>query len=81
MAIHYFHCTDGTDLILDRSGRETVAHSDIFARAHSVAREVMDSLPAYDEWENWAVHVYDEGGQIEIVPFRESRPDSALRAA
>jgi hypothetical protein len=79
MAIHYFHCTDGTDLILDRSGREALAHQDVLARARSVAREVMQAVPNYDEWENWSVHVYDERGQLEIVPFREAGRLAAAR--
>ena len=69
MALHYFHCTDGADLIVDRHGRETAGPGDLRRRAGSVAAEVMAAVPAYDEWENWSVHVYDERGQVAIVPF------------
>lgn len=72
MAIHYFHCTDGVDLIVDRCGRDARAHHDVLARARNVADEIMRSVPAYREWENWSVHVYDERGELEIVPFQEA---------
>ena len=74
MAIHYFHCTDGVDLILDRTGRETRAFQDVVAKAHEVADEIMRAVPAYQEWDNWAVHIYDERGELDVVPFgREAR--------
>jgi len=69
MAIHYFHCTDGFDLILDRNGRETRAVQDAIAEAHEVAGEIMRAVPSYGEWDNWAVHIYDEAGPLEVVPF------------
>lgn len=43
----------------------------------------MRAVPSYREWQDWAVHVYDERGEIEIVPFtagsedRPSHPDVA----
>jgi hypothetical protein len=69
MAIHYFHCTDGVDLILDREGRETKAVQDTITAAHDVADEIMRAVPAYREWDNWAVHIYDEAGPLDVVPF------------
>jgi hypothetical protein len=69
MAIHYFHCTDGFDLILDRQGRESRAVQDAIAKAHEVAGEIMRAVPAYRDWDNWAVHIYDEAGPLEVVPF------------
>jgi hypothetical protein len=71
MSIHYFHCTDGVDLIVDRRGRDTRAKRDTRVQARSVAADIMRALPAYDEWSAWAVHVYDARGQVEIVPFTE----------
>lgn len=69
MALHYFHCTDGVDLVLDRQGREASGLRDVHGRARAVAADIMQAVPSYDEWETWAVHVYDERGQVAIVPF------------
>ena len=69
MAIHYFHCTDGVDLILDRRGRETEAFGDALITAREVAAEIMDAVPSYRDWDNWVVHIYDEAGPLEVVPF------------
>jgi hypothetical protein len=69
MAIHYFHCTDGFDLILDREGRETGAVQDTISAAREVAGEIMRAVPSYREWDNWAVHIYDDAGPLEVVPF------------
>lgn len=83
MAIHYFHCTDGVDLIIDRRGRDARQSIEVRDRARAVAEEIMRAVPSYREWEDWAVHVYDERGEIEIVSFvaggedRPSRPDVA----
>jgi hypothetical protein len=77
MSIHYFHCTDGVDLIVDRRGRETRATRDMAQQARLVADEIMHAVPSYDEWSNWAVHVYDARGQVDIIPFTER----VLRAA
>lgn len=70
MAVHYFHCTDGVDLIVDRAGREAASPAGLCALARDVAREIMSAVPAYDEWGDWAVHVYDDRGEVAIVPFR-----------
>lgn len=74
MAIHYFHCTDGIDLVLDRSGRETRDFGDVRPQALSVADELMREVPDYAEWERWSVCVYDETGQVEVVPFPPKNP-------
>jgi hypothetical protein len=71
MAIHYFHCTDGVDLIFDRDGRDTGAFADTLATARAVAGELMHAVPSYREWDNWAVHVYDTSGPLEVVPFTD----------
>ena len=71
MAIHYFHCTDGFDLILDREGRETKAVQDTITTARDVAGEIMRAVPAYREWDNWAVHIYDAAGPLDVVPFAD----------
>jgi hypothetical protein len=77
MSIHYFHCTDGIDLILDRDGHETAGYRETTAWARLVAARIMRAVPTYDEWAGWAVHVYDAHGQVEIIPFE----DELLRRA
>lgn len=72
MAVHYFHCTDGIDLIVDRTGRDASPSADLIGRARAVADEIRRAVPAYREWEDWAVHVYDERGEVAIVPFDEA---------
>ena len=34
-------------------------------------------MPAYSDWQDWAVHVYDDLGQLAIVPFE---PETAAAA-
>ena len=69
MSIHHFHCTDGVDLVVDRQGSETLAYADMINRAQRVASDLMRAVPTYDEWADWAVHVYDAHGQVAIIPF------------
>lgn len=71
MPVHFFHCSDGTDLVLDRSGRETPDLSAVRPQALSIAGELMRGVPDYGEWERWSVYVYDELGEVEIIPFPE----------
>ncbi len=79
MAIHYFHCTDGVDLIIDRRGRDAREAGGVRDRARAVADEIMRAVPSYHEWEDWAVHVYDERGEIEIVSFTAESEDRMSR--
>ena len=72
MAIHYYHCTDGVDLVLDRAGRETRHLGELRPQAACVAGELMREVPDYADWDKWSVHVYDETGEIEIIPFTEA---------
>lgn len=81
MAVHYFHCTDGVDLILDRCGREASAPRDLRRRAQMVAGDIMRSVPDYRDWDGWAVHVYDERGAVDIVPFLDATATFTRRAA
>lgn len=76
MAVHYFHCTDGRDLIIDRAGHPAIVGGDLVGRARSVADEIKQAVPAYSEWQDWAVHVYDERGEVAIVPFE---PEAAAQ--
>ncbi len=77
MAVHYFHCTDGIDLIIDRSGREASGAADLRGRARAVADEIKRAVPEFQDWEDWAVHVYDGRGEVAIVPFESDRRDAA----
>jgi hypothetical protein len=69
MAVHYFHCTDGVDMVLDHNGHRMSSPDQILAHAHAVAARLMRALPGYDDWRNWTVHVYDEMGTVAIVDF------------
>jgi hypothetical protein len=77
MAVHYFHCTDGIDMVIDDAGRDISAGEEMAAQARSVADALMRAVPAYDEWWNWSVHVYDERGAVEIFAFPSGRRRAA----
>lgn len=69
MAKHYFHCTDGDDLVLDRRGRTLSGPARIERYARAVATRVMADLPDYPDWANWQVCVQHEGRQVAVIPF------------
>jgi Domain of unknown function (DUF6894) len=70
MAVHYFHCTDGIDLVLDRTGRRVEAPDDLVENACAAAERIMDALPPDLDWSSWVVSVQDGGGrQVAVVPF------------
>lgn len=77
VAIHYFHCSDGVDLVLDRAGRDTRDPHDLGRQAWFVAQDLMREVPDYTEWSDWSVYIYDEVGQIVIVPFPEAGRQAA----
>ena len=77
MAIHYFHCTDGIDLIIDGSGQEISGADEMSSQARAVALGLMQAVPAYDEWWNWSVHVYDDMGTVAIFEFPADRRQAA----
>ena len=77
MAIHYFHCTDGIDMVIDETGRETSSAAEMSSHARSVAAGLMRAVPAYREWWNWSVHVYDEFGAVDIFDFPTDRRQAA----
>lgn len=86
MAIHYFHRTDGADLLVDRVGQDVSTPSELVGAARRLAADTIDSLPAYRDWGEWSVHVYDDYGAVEIVPFvarsaRYGKRQAARRAA
>lgn len=77
MAIHYYHCTDGIDLVLDHAGQETRDFGELRPHAMSVAGKLMREVPGYAEWDRWSVYVYDDTGEVEIVPFTEAARNPA----
>jgi hypothetical protein len=77
MAIHYFHCTDGIDMVIDETGCEISSSAEMASHARAAAIALMSAVPAYDEWWNWSVHVYDEIGAVEIFDFPVDRRQAA----
>ena len=77
MAVHFFHCTDGIDLVLDEKGQEASGADEMAAHARAVAARLMRALPGYNEWWNWSVHVCDEHGAVEIFDFPADRRRAA----
>ncbi len=77
MAIHYFHCTDGIDMVIDETGHETSSAAEMSSHARSVAAALMRAVPGYTEWWNWSVHVYDEFGAVDIFDFPGDRRQAA----
>lgn len=69
MPRHYFHCTNGVDLVVDRRGRRVHPQRLERAAAH-VAGSLMSGLPYLVDWSDWLVNVYDsDGSVVAIVPF------------
>jgi hypothetical protein len=70
MPVHYFHCTDGKNLILDDAGRRTRSKKEVEPVAYTVAGEVMRSTPETCDWSEWLVSVQDRNGSmVAVVPF------------
>jgi hypothetical protein len=77
MPKHFFHCTDGRSLVLDREGEAVRAGSKglQLAFARFAAHAVRDRSPARGDWSAWRVHVVDEAGlEVAVVPF-EGTPE------
>ncbi len=69
MARHYFHCTNGVDLVLDRRGKR-IRPQQIPHAAADVAGALMTGLPELSDWSDWLVNVYDsDGSVVAILPF------------
>ncbi len=70
MAVHYFHCTNGTDLILDRRGHRMHTPKDVESTAFWVAGQRMKQAPGLVDWSEWLVSVQDrKGSMVVVVPF------------
>jgi hypothetical protein len=73
MPIHYFHCTDGRDLVLDRTGHRA-SRRQIELLAAFVASEIMKGASGPINWSEWLVSVQDEKGKlVAVVPFPARR--------
>ena len=93
MTVHYLYCSDGVDLILDKTPRRCRRMGDMIEGAKAMAREVMSKLPVHRKWDDWSVYIYDDAGQIDVVPFLSAltpdevrtriprRPDRASRSS
>jgi hypothetical protein len=77
MAVHFFHCTNGIDMVIDDSGQEVSSAAEMSSHARGLAAALMRAAPGYDEWWNWSVHVYDEIGAVEIFDFPADRRQAA----
>jgi len=75
---YYFHCSDGSDLVVDREGIE-VTESEVLWSALRTAARLMSQLPSYDGWADWIVAVHDERGLlIDTIPFPANEEYSAF---
>ena len=84
MAVHFFHCTDGVDFVLDRVGQNTRTSEDMRLRACLVANRMMRTLSDDLDWSNWVVSIQDRKGMmVDVVPFlaEARREDEARREA
>jgi hypothetical protein len=83
VALHYFHCTDGKNLVLDQTGWLTRSKNDVEPVACRVAAELMTSAAGPVDWSDWLVSVQDRNGSmVAVVPFPEldaRRPDDVCR--
>jgi len=73
MAVHYFHCTDGKDLIVDRTGWRTRSKREVEPVAFRVASELMRSASGPVDWSDWLVSVQDSNGSmVAVVSFPDA---------
>ena len=69
MARHYFHLTNGEDLVVDREGARTRSKADVWLGARKVSNALMANAPDYRGWSDWLVCVHDGAGrQVTVVP-------------
>ena len=74
MPVHYYHLTDGRDLVLDRVGRRTRTKRDVTLNAAMAAGRLMKGIPGAVDWSEWLVSVQnDRGSMVAVVPFPASR--------
>jgi hypothetical protein len=69
MARHYFHLTNGEDLVVDREGARTRSKADVWLAARKVSTALIASAPDYPGWSDWLVCVHDAAGrQVTVIP-------------
>ena len=69
MVRHYFHLTNGEDLVVDREGTRTRSRADVWLGARKVSNALMASAPDYRGFSDWLVCVHDAAGrQVTVVP-------------
>ncbi len=74
VAKHYFHCTDGHSLFVDRRGRVARSRRQIEGVATLVAADLMRQAPPSVDWGGWVVSVQNRKGyMVEVVPFPAGR--------
>jgi hypothetical protein len=64
-------------MVIDRTGRETSSTAEMSSHARDVAIALIRSVPAYHDWWNWSVHVYDDMGAVAIYDFPADRRQAA----
>ena len=78
MARYRFHCTNGSECFFDARGTDIRVPARLAMRAQQVAREVMRTRVAAQDWSDWRVAVCDlKGRRVFVQPFGadgEDRP-------
>lgn len=79
MSAQFIHCSDGVDLVIDRTPRRFRRVGEALAAARVRALEMMAALPAQHDWSGWCAYVCDEAGEVARVPFEAALAEDALR--
>jgi hypothetical protein len=70
MTRYRFHCTNGSECILDAEGTLVRGSSALARRARQVAEATMRSLGEDADWAGWQVSVHDlTGRRVWVEPF------------
>ncbi|MBK3397236.1 MULTISPECIES: hypothetical protein [Methylobacterium] len=70
MTRYRFHCTNGSECILDAEGSLVRGPGALARRARQIAAAAMASLDPGDDGAGWRVSVHDLGGrQVWVEPF------------
>jgi hypothetical protein len=65
----YFHCSNASHELIDRSGTAVSDLSEAFAHAHGLVCAML-MKPTPEDWRGWELRATDEfGGEIFSVPF------------
>jgi len=73
VSVHYLHCSNGVDLIVDRTPYRARRIGDAYREALRRARRIMAAASWQRNWDDWSVHICDEAGEIARVPFCEAQ--------